>query len=111
MTDPPVVQESVHPRSRLVLPACLLLLAGGIVFYDLTHSNRVHELDSTPYAAGLTVLSTIFCLVIVRSLGSEEAQERGWDKGWRTLAGTLSVVSAAAALGALMLLSDWIAAQ
>lgn len=67
MTDPPVAVKNVHPRGRLILPAGLLVLAGALMFHDLTHSNRVHELDSPPYAA--------------------------------------------AALGALMLLFDWIAAQ
>ncbi len=109
MDDSRVIQEDVHPKTRLVLPVGLLVVAGGLLFRDLTSSNKVHELDSAPYICGLTILSALLSVHIFRSFDARDAKPN--DQGWRAVTGVLLVVSAASAVGAAVLLSKWIGAQ
>lgn len=53
----------------LVLGALLLLLAGYLILYDLSHSNRPHELRFVPWVVGILALNLVLLVRSLRRLG------------------------------------------
>jgi len=72
--DLPLPSEHFKRAGILTIAATVVFLfAVGLVFRDLTHSNRPHELTMAPWVALLLLANAVLCYRILRRLWS------GWQ--------------------------------
>lgn len=52
----------------LVAATAILAVSISLMFHDITHANRPHELKNAPWVAGLSFLNLLPCTLVIRRL-------------------------------------------
>lgn len=56
------------PMGLLVAATAILALSISLMFHDITHANRPHELKNAPWVAGLSFLNLLPCTFAILRL-------------------------------------------